>query len=391
MITDSLFWLVIIVSVPAYWLAPVRWRAPLLTVVSYGYLLTLDVPAVLALSLFTALFYLLAPRTSGPQRIRRITTVLVLGIIAYLAWFKYLPAVVAHFHHEPVLAHVVIPLGVSYFTFKLIHYAIERGRNKLPAHGFWDFACYLFLFPIFTAGPIERFEHFIGNRERHWRAGDAAEGAMRIAHGLVKKLVIANLLLLPLFGSVTDIHILLERLDELPVYKVWGFFILSFFYLYLDFSAYSDIAIGISRLYGITIVENFNWPILATDIGMFWKRWHMSLSGWCQGYVYMPLIGFTRNPYLASYASFMVMGLWHSGSLGWIMWGVWHATGTSAYVYWQQFKRRRKWRGLNRPGWRWLGLPMTLSYAAMGGVFTAAMATAGPYQALRVLARMAGL
>jgi alginate O-acetyltransferase complex protein AlgI len=390
-ITQGLFWLTVVAAVPLYWAAPARWRMPLLALFSYAYLLTLDVPAVLALSVFTALFYVLAPRTVGAQRIRRITSMLVLAVIAYLAFFKYLPKVAARFDEEAVLAHVVLPLGVSYFTFKLIHYAIECGRRKLPEHGFWDFACYLFLFPIFTAGPIERFDHFIRGRQARWRAEDAAQALTRIAHGLIKKLVIANLLILPLYGSVSDVPTLLDRLDELPAYQVWGFFVLSFLYLYLDFSAYSDIAIGISRLFGLRILENFNWPVLATDIGMFWKRWHMSLSGWCQTYVYMPLIGLTRNPYLASYAAFMVMGLWHSGSLGWAMWGIWHATGVSAFVYWQRFKRRRRLRGLDRPGLRWIGMPLTIAFASVGGVYTAVLDTAGSYQTVRVLVRMIGL
>ncbi len=391
MISDGHFWLTIFISVPLYWLLPVRLRAAFLALASYAYLLTLDTPAVLALTFFTALFYVLAPRTQGPQRIRRITSTLVFAVVTYLAYFKYLPGVAALFDDDPVLAHAIIPLGISYFTFKLIHYAIERGRNKLPAHGFADFACYLFLFPIFTAGPIERFERFIAQRDTQVDTTMISDGLTRIAHGLIKKLVIANLLLVPFYGSVTDVSILSERLEELPVYKVWGFFLLSFFYLYLDFSAYSDIAIGISRLYGFRIVENFKWPVLATDIGVFWKRWHMSLSGWCQAYVYMPFIGLTRNPYLASFASFIVMGLWHTGSLGWAMWGVWHATGVVAFVSWQHYKRRRKWRGLARPGWRWLGLPITLAYASMAGVFSSAMDALGPYVALRIFAKMLGL
>ena len=103
------------------------------------------------------------------------------------------------------------------------------------------------------------------------------------------------------------------------------------------------------------------------------------------------MIGVSRNPYFASYCAFLVMGLWHSGSLGWIMWGLWHGSGTSAYVYWTRLKRRHKWRGLDRPRWRWLGVPITLLFVSFGGVFTMVMEASGATAAMRVFTRMLGI
>src|SRR5205085_6601538 len=124
----------------------------------------------------------------------------------------------------------------------------------------------------------------------------------------------------------------------------WAFFALSFAFLYLEFSAYTDFAIGSARLFGLSILENFNFPWLATSLADFWRRWHMSLTNWCRSYVYMPMLGATRNPYTASYASFAAMGLWHGSSWHWLAWGLTHASGLAVYARWTQIRQRRRWR-----------------------------------------------
>lgn len=390
MISDGYFWLALACGVPVYWLLPTAARSTFLAALSGLYLISADASALLALALFACAFYVLAPRARRAGPAARITSILVLSALGYLVYFKYLPQLLIACCDWGALQGLMLPLGISYFTFKLIHYAIEAGRGKLPAHGPADFACYMLLFPIFTAGPIERFDHFTNERERSWSVAATVDGLTRIAHGLIKKFVIGNMLLLPLYGSVTDVTVLLDRLHELPTYKVWGFFALSFLYLYVDFSAYSDIAIGASRLFGLRIVENFAWPILATDIGMFWKRWHMSLAAWCQSYIYLPLIGLTRNPYAASCAAFLAMGLWHQGSIGWIMWGLWHGVGVSCFVAWSQFRRKRKWRGLARPGWRWVGLPLTMLFTTAGAALPLVGSVGGGGEIVRVWVKMLG-
>ena len=261
-------------------------------------------------------------------------------------------------------------------------------RDNLPAHSIQEFLSYIFLVPIFTAGPIERFDHFQNNREPRWQAVLAVEGLTRIAHGLIKKLVLGNLVLLPLFGSVPDGAALLAQLGELPTYAVWRFCGLSFLYMYLDFSAYSDIAIGSSRLFGIRIMENFDWPILAENISVFWKRWHMTLAGWCQSYVYLPTIGLTRNPYLATYLTFGAIGLWHSGSVGWLAWGMYHATGISVYGSWTRYRRRRKWKGLDRPFGKCVGIALTLAFVSAGSALTAVDGVGSAYDIIRVFAKL---
>ena len=196
MVTDWLFWLFLAIGAPIFWALKASYRLPFLATLSFTYLLHLDAHTVLALAAWTVSFYLLAPHIAKQGRYRRLLPLAILAILSYLAYFKYLPRVIAAFSPEPVLAHIVVPLGISYFTFKLIHYAVEVSRGNIRAHSFGEFACYIFLVPIFTAGPIERFDHFLAEREPHWQLQSTVQGLTRIAHGLIKKFVIGNLLLL---------------------------------------------------------------------------------------------------------------------------------------------------------------------------------------------------
>ncbi|MEH6593658.1 MAG: MBOAT family O-acyltransferase, partial [Halioglobus sp.] len=265
---------------------------------------------------------------------------------------------------------VVVPLGISYYTFKLIHYGIEVQRGNFPDHSLGDLFSYIFFVPIFTAGPIERFEHFIGNRADTWQKEHFVEGMARIFHGLIKKLVLGNILVLNLMERLPGTGDILQDVSVIPAHQLWALCILTFVYMYLDFSAYSDIAIGSSRLFGFRIMENFNWPMRAMNISDFWKRWHMTLSGWCQYYVYMPMIGLTRNPHLAVYATFVVIGLWHSGTAGWLLWGLYHASGVSVFGFWGRYRRKRRWKGLDQRGLRWISTCITLLFVSGGSVFT---------------------
>jgi alginate O-acetyltransferase complex protein AlgI len=245
---------------------------------------------------------------------------------------------------------------------------------------------YIFLFPIFTAGPIERFDHFERERETELRAAAIIEGLSRIVYGLIKKFVFAGMLIEPILGDPSTREIL-GQLDQTAPATVAIHLACLFLYSYLDFSAYSDIAIGASRLFGFPILENFNFPILAPNIVEFWNRWHMSLTGWCRAYVYLPLIGMTRNPYLATFGAFTVIGLWHEGSLNYLAWGLWHATGISVYQFTRRLVRRRN---LSWFSGRWMRVPGTLATLAYVSGSYAFTATRGIEDAFRLLARLFG-
>jgi len=135
-------------------------------------------------------------------------------------------------------------------------------------------------------------------------------------------------------------------------------------------------------------MENFNFPIVAQNISDFWTRWHMTLASWCQAYVYMPLLGITRNPYLAVYASFIAIGLWHDGTAQWLAWGAYHATGVAIYTTWRRTKIKRGW-SKREPRWaKWLGYPLTFLFVSVGYALTETHNRGTMYDSLRIMAKL---
>ncbi|MHC4858487.1 MAG: MBOAT family O-acyltransferase [Planctomycetota bacterium] len=392
MIQSPIFWMVLAASVVGYWLLPRRIRDGFLAIVSFGYLASLEPVTVTVVVGWGLFFFYLAPHAIAARRAKRLVLPgLILAALSYLAYHKYVPQLAAMFSAMASAETPIVPLGISYFTFKLIHYAVEVARENITDRSLSRFFCYMFLYPIFTAGPIERFDHFLAEREESWQVRSMVEGVTRIAHGLIK-LSLVNLLLQPRYFSVplptaTD---LLQNLSDLRTHEVWGFLFLAFMRAYLDFSAYSDIAIGASRLYGFRIMENFRFPILAPNIGEFWRRWHMTLVAWCRAYVYMPMIGLTRNPYVAVYCTFVAMGLWHGGSLNWLCWGLYHATGVSVFLTWGRIRRSRGWHFGTSGPFQYAGIPLTLIFVSGSYAFSST-AEHGLYPAVRVLAKMFGV
>lgn len=390
MIGEAKYWLFLLALVVVYWVIPLRFRTWLLALSCAGYLLFMDPSTVLAMLVFAVACYGVFTRVEpGPGR-RTATTALIVGLLLYLGYFKYFPVIGSALNDSVQPSSILIPLGISYFTFKLIHYCIESSRGHLPPHGPQDVLAYIFLVPIFTAGPIERFDHFVNQRQiATWRPEFVTEGLTRIAHGLVKRFLIGAIIL-TFLGRVTQqggAEFLLNNLEDISSFRVIAFLIFTYLYVYMDFAGYTDIAIGTSRLFGLRIMENFNLPIFAPNIGNLWKRWHMTLAGWCQSYVYMPMLGWTRNPYIAVVSSFLVMGLWHAASLNWIAWGLYNAAGVCFYQTWLVIERRRKWKFMKRRPFNWIGIPATFVFFAGSFAFTTTDNVAGLYGAVRLLAK----
>ena len=375
MIQSPLFWLTLLISVLVFWQIPQRLRFGFLALVSYVYLASLEPVGVTIVIAWVLLFFYVSPSALAEKRYSALVIYgLVALVLGYLIYQKYLPTIVSLLKLEIAAHAFVAPLGVSYFTFKLIHYAIEVTRGNIKDRTLSKFFCYIFLFPIFTAGPIERFDHFNANIETKWQLHSAVVGLTRISHGLAKLTVLAFVraarnqfigTLIP--ASFVELRAELTTLDS---YQVWGFVIFAYIYAYLDFSSYSDIAIGASRLFGITIMENFRFPIVAKNIADFWRRWHMTLANFCQSYVYMPIIGHTRNPYYAVYGTFIAMGLWHGASPSWLMWGLYHASGVSIYLTWSRIKRKLKIRKKNSGPLSYLGIAITSIFVSASYCFS---------------------
>ncbi len=190
------------------------------------------------------------------------------------------------------------------------------------------------------AGPIERVERFVQKARLNWDPEAFVYGLQRITLGVTKKLLLVDSILIHYVSGQVAWQLMQPGYDGIELGMVWTFLIASFLYAYLDFSAYTDIAVGTARLFGYTICENFRYPIFQRNLAEFWQRWHMSLSSWCRDYVYMPVLGHSRNPKLALYASMMTIGAWHQLSFNWLAWGALHATGLVCLMKWHQLRRK---------------------------------------------------
>jgi alginate O-acetyltransferase complex protein AlgI len=270
-------------------------------------------------------------RTEGQTARRRWLAVGVAGNLTALGIFKYANFAVANVNAlAPVLAitplavaAIPLPLGISFFTFHAISYVVDvYKRNAQAERNLPRFALYILLFPQLIAGPIIRWRDIAGQLpQRERRLADFAYGVRRFVLGLGKKVLIANTL-----GRTADQIFALPAAD-LTTSVAWLGLVCYTLQIYFDFSGYSDMAIGLMRMFGFRILENFNYPYVARSIREFWRRWHISLSNWFRDYLYIPLGGNQRGERRA-YANlvivFLLCGLWHGASWPFVLWGAWH-------------------------------------------------------------------
>ena len=226
------------------------------------------------------------------------------------------------------LAPTIIPLGISFFTFEFIHYLVDIQRGRAPIRSLLDFLCFGLFWPTMVAGPIKRYEQFIPALHRGSvapRLEDVAAGFARISIGFAKKWAADNLT-----GWIAWFE---PQFDAAPLALRWLFLVALSARILLDFSGYSDIAIGFARLFGIVVPENFNWPYLARSPAEFWQRWHMSLSSWIRDYIYIPLGGNrlgTARRVVNGLAAMALCGLWHGPHWNFAVWGLYHGAGLAA-------------------------------------------------------------
>lgn len=215
-----------------------------------------------------------------------------------------------------------ILLGLSYYTCRHIHVLVEGYKNNLPRFSIRQYFHYHFFLPVLIAGPIHRFEHFQRQAERRrWNTDHFTSGLERIVYGYVKVVVMGNYLihtkLHPIFKGAGD-----DDFTGLLLQSA-----INWLYLYIEFSGFTDIALGFSLILGFRLEENFNFPLMARNLTDFWQRWHITLSQWCRDYIYMPVLAFTRNPWLGVFTAMLAMGLWHETSVYYVLWGLYHAVG----------------------------------------------------------------
>ena len=275
------------------------------------------------------LFYFcgIAIGKSQTQKMKKLwLTVSVVISLALLAIFKY-----ADFFIESVnsvtglnmsLLRLALPIGISFYTFQCLSYTIDvyRGNAKVQRN-IISFGAYVSLFPQLIAGPIVRYVDVARELDsRTHSLEDFSLGLRRFLIGLGKKILIANQL-----GELTEIF---RQSGEKSVVFYWMYAIAFALHIYFDFSGYSDMAIGLGRIFGFKFIENFNYPYLSRSIAEFWRRWHMSLGSWFRDYVYIPLGGnrVKRSRWVFNtLVVWMLTGLWHGAAWNFVLWGLLYA------------------------------------------------------------------
>ena len=250
--------------------------------------------------------------------------ILLVAILMLFKYFGFFADVVGNMlGATSFVFNLVMPLGISYYTFKIISYLVDIYKGKIDAEKhFGYYALYVSFFPQILCGPIERADHFIPQLKYGCKFEDklAAEGLERIIIGLFKKLAIADRLALYV-GTVFDAPTAYPGLASIIAV---AFYTIQ---IYCDFSGYSDMAIGMAQMLGIRTRENFNYPYFSRSIKEFWSRWHISLSSWLRDYIYIPLGGNRKGKmrkHLNTLAVFLVSGIWHGSSLSFVFWGALH-------------------------------------------------------------------
>lgn len=262
---------------------------------------------------------------------KRAVAFAVIVNVGLLAFFKYAGLVVTSLNAplkwlglgQLPVPHIALPIGISFFTFHALSYVIDIYRRKrAAARDPRDTALYIFFFPQLVAGPILRWSAIAPQLEQRTHRREVfAEGVRRFVGGLGKKMIIANAVARP-----AD-QIFSLSADELSAGTAWFGIVCYTIQIYFDFSGYSDMAVGLGKMFGFEFVENFNFPYTAQSIRDFWRRWHISLSTWFRDYVYIPLGGNrvteARNR-LNLVTVFFLCGLWHGASWTFVVWGFYH-------------------------------------------------------------------
>lgn len=250
----------------------------------------------------------------------------VVSGIGFLGYFKYADFFIDNFNAVTGLSvpllKIALPIGISFYTFQSISYTIDVYRGEVRSQkNIINLAAYISLFPQLIAGPIVRYQTIAEQLENRTHTFEqASNGIRRFVIGLSKKVLIANLL-----GEVCDIF---RASNDTSVLFYWLYAIAFTLHIYFDFSGYSDMAIGLGKIFGFTFLENFNYPYISGSVTEFWRRWHMSLGSWFRDYVYIPLGG-NRVPKLRwllnIFIVWMLTGFWHGAAWNFIIWGLYFA------------------------------------------------------------------
>lgn len=321
-----------------------KWQNLLVVVASYIFYGWWDWRFLCLIALTSFFSYasgLLLERYEGHRRWQQVVSAanIVLNL-SILGTFKYYNFFVENldalfgmmgYHLDWVTMNVILPVGISFYTFQALSYSIDVYQKKLPAtHDIVEFFAYISFFPQLVAGPIERATNLLPQfqRDRQFDYAKAVDGMRQILWGLFKKIFIAD-------NCAYTVNAFWDSYSGMNGLSLMILGILFTFQIYCDFSGYSDMAIGTARLFGINLMRNFNFPYYSRTIPEFWRRWHISLMTWFRDYIYFPLGGsrcarwkVIRNTLIV----FFVSGLWHGANWTFICWGLYHACLIAVFI-----------------------------------------------------------
>lgn len=321
-ITFLFYFLPIVLAV--YYLVPNKWKNMVLLISSFVFYFYGE-PIYVLLMIFSIICtYLFGLLIHHYKKYSKLFLILFLSIsVGLLVYFKYINFIIENINlwlaNKIDFIHVALPIGISFYTFQMISYVVDvyRGQAKVQKN-ILKLAMYVSLFPQLIAGPIVRYTTIEAQLEkREYTMQKFALGVRRFIIGLGKKVLIANIL-----GELNSIFL---SSNDTSVLFYWLYAISGMLQIYFDFSGYSDMAIGLGKMFGFEFLENFNYPYIATSITEFWRRWHISLSSWFRDYIYIPLGGnrvskikWLRNIMIV----WLLTGLWHGAAWNFMIWGL---------------------------------------------------------------------
>lgn len=289
---------------------------------------------------------LLIEAISDLKRKRYVLIIAVAVCLGFLAYFKYANFFLENFViltglSVPALK-IALPIGISFYTFQILSYAVDVYRGEVLAQkNIIHLAAYVSMFPQLIAGPIVRYADIARELEqRTHNIDNFALGTRRFVIGLAKKILIANTL-----GELCDIF---RGSNEKAVLFYWLYAVAFCLHIYFDFSGYSDMAIGLGKIFGFTFLENFNYPYISKSVTEFWRRWHMSLGSWFRDYVYIPLGGNRVSKprwFFNIFVVWMLTGFWHGAAWNFVIWGLFFAFFLIVEKLWllKQLEKAKVW------------------------------------------------
>lgn len=388
-----------------HWSLPAKFRRTLLLIASYifymNWMPTYGV-LILALTVINYGFGLaIAKAEAGKKAILLAGLIFNIGMLCFYKYANFLISSAWHAAHWsnglfawPVVSdtspavNIILPLGISFFTFEFIHYITDVYRGSAPMRNFWHFALFAAFFPSQIAGPIKRFQDFQNQlgMPAVFSTDKFKQGIALIFLGLYKKMVLGDNL-----GHIVNIGF--NAPAQMGTLDAWLAGILFTIQIYLDFSGYTDIGRGSAFLLGYKLPDNFNWPFLAASLNDFWRRWHISLSTWLRDYLFIPMGGSRVSSWKLKRNLFITMalgGLWHGADWHYVIWGLFHGTGLVLTKDWLDLVEKTPALKRLQPSrlWHWSGVAITFLFLIFACIIFRAEDVS---KALAVMSRMFAL